>query len=506
VPGSLQRSLLIALFLSIPLSITAAPASPEREADSFGVRTLFYHGTWTTDGGTEASRWEVLLLWNWLRGVSPEGYTGGQWSLFPLIMHSYDTYLKTSTWMIPFPIPLWFSAKQGEPGDPFWQTLRILVPLAVWSDSHTPLSEARTRFVLPFYRRVEEIDDPQDDVEPVRVSDWGLIPFVWGWKNDLFDHLHVAPPLFMWDPLYQWDHSERLWITPLYYQGRNRRGNYLALGPLWGFWNGDFETVPKEQEEPIRVVHKTRHFLFPLFLYSNEQRGDAEPYIERHILWPLFAWGDGAGRVERRFFPIWRRGTKPVEGGDKTLAFGLFPLYWRTRLRLDDEVVQSRDIVFPLYWNLRGPFNYRDRETGEIHQTDLEMHTNTLFPLWFRSTLEGEIRELHLLWPLYLSRYGPPPAEDERRFFACTVGLLLAKFAQFTDGDSEFRILGPLFKRERSGPEIHSNTLFYLFTTSRDPEAETARAALLWRLFEYTRAGDERGMRLLFLPWKIPLP
>lgn len=525
-----SASLLALALLVLP---ARAPAAVSPEIHAVGFPLLFAHRWGTVEDGRQFSDWSALvLLWRHRWIVSAQGAEAVAWSLFPLISHRRsDSGHCAWTFLAPVPLAhfsrgpggqfsylfpaLWYrhGSEESPRADAGWAVL----PLAAHDRRRAEGSQSSTLWVLPFlshetrgedgtqrarldalfpfFRHVSQPATEESGAAPPRTSLWGALPFTWGWRAGEFDHFSLIPLVF-------WKRHHHFHIVPFFWWGEG----YLSIAPLWGRYRA--RMVPPPEIDPWRAPLEERfeYFLFPLWVQFEQRRGSSAPFVERHVLWPIFAWGDGGGRTERRVFPLWRRGTQDLNGIQTTSVWALFPLYWHGRRREGAKLLAAHDVLFPLFWDIR---TRRLRITADAAQpvvAEREGRWTVLFPLGFRHAVDGQTRGLAVLWPLYVGAWLP---EDERGHGAPESTHLIALlngYQRWANGDWQLNLAGPLFNAQRRGPELSTALLWPLFVTQRDRGAGTARVALLWRLFEYTREGGQRRARLLCLPWRIPLP
>lgn len=481
-----MKRLFAAALLCLILSIAALPAQTEQPQVRYrGVPLLLNHIGVDLPQGGAISAWRVLILFTTLHETDVAGeVVRGKVSLFPIFHFSHD---EASRLRYIFPA-LWYRNHDEMAGYDArgWG----IIPLAWWDNTDATGVEMRTRIIIPFYRHREAPTGDIENTEVVDINDWGVFPAFWGWRDGAFSHLHVFPLMF-------WKPDQSFTLFPLIWSG----DGHFSLVPLFGWYENSY--IPSERINPEgdEWTQRFQYFLFPLYIHFTEDRGESNHYSEHHALWPIFAWGDGPTRFERRIFPLWRRSGESIADVERTSIWALFPIYWQGRIHASGQLVRAHDVVFPLYFDFR--WLTLSELPGQDKTGEIENRFRISFPFWIQRSLNGETRDLSILWPLFIGKWRP---ESRNTVFGYRLGILLSGFTREANGDSVFDILFYGFRRERTGPEVHSRTLGIVFSTDRDPEADTARVALLWRLFEYERQGDERGLRLLYLPWQIPLP
>jgi hypothetical protein len=91
--------------------------------------------------------------------------------------------------------------------------------------------------------------------------------------------------------------------------------------------------------------------------------------------------------------------------------------------------------------------------------------------------------------------------------FALRVGWFLGGYERWEDGDRLIDLLGgPLWQRDEEPQSTAIRLLWRLYARDTNRAEDTNRLAVLGRFFEVSREQDQRGMRLFWLPWQIPLP
>jgi hypothetical protein len=460
-----------------------------------------------------------------------------------------------------FPV-IW--GHEGEDPEVLGHRQRGLLPLFFQRRERTDQTRESLLWLFPYFdqRWVTQTVDPQERTrtgrtqvfppwfhsrrvtksqgERVQEEDWGILPVTWGRIDDRFDHLHVWP-IFFWKP------DKHLFAFPVLWWGED----YTYVVPFYG----------RSERRHDDSVHETEFLLFPLWHRETEHEAGKVVADKRNVLWPLITWRHWENARYRHVLPLWLHSETSKPDGRETLTSVLPPLIWRGREERGGETVLKRDIVLPLFWrkreHLQGrldeafdfviPLWARHREWQDAERLDRaidvviplwlryrdwsgdrltdswdvlfplwwdfqdfdrERRLTGLAPLWFREAVRGETRRLSVLWPLIQMRWPDPvTAAPEDPSFALSVAWILGGFERWADGDILVDLLGgPLWQRDREGAATGIRLLWHLWRRESDPEADTARAALLWRFLEYTREGDDRDLRLLFLPWRIALP
>ncbi|MBN1475163.1 hypothetical protein JXA47_00270 [Candidatus Sumerlaeota bacterium] len=481
----MSRATLIAILIAL-IALIASPVPAQPDVRSIGTPLIFQWQSGELENGVSLRAWSGLIaMLGWAEITFPDGETATQWMVTPLIQHERITSQDASKWVI-FPF-VWYhqGPPEGDGGRGF-----AVIPLYWRERIRFGELASSTFYLFPFFRREDDLSQrsAEGEMTVTHESRWGIWPVTWGWVDETFHHFNVFYPLNIWEP------GHRLHIFPVLWWGQN----YLSiLPPLWGRWDGSASLPLEGHPEPVPVREHFQYVLFPLWLHFTQEVGEEGIYDENHLLWPILAWGDGGGRWERRVFPLYRQAHWEREGQERDRLWLLTPLYWRRRDHVDGEQTLSYDFLVPLLWNARW------REPWEGGR---EQHVEVLFPLWIRHLVNDETRALWAPFPLLYAAWGDPESEDATiPEFQTRIGILLSGYSRWANGDSLFDILLFGFTRERQDTEIRTRTLL-IFSTQRDPVDDTARVALLWRLFEYERAGDDRGLRLLYMPWRIPLP
>ncbi|MFP4055345.1 MAG: hypothetical protein ACLF0G_00575 [Candidatus Brocadiia bacterium] len=267
--------------------------------------------------------------------------------------------------------------------------------------------------------------------------------------------------------------------------------------------------------------------------YVRMRRGG---YASRHVLWPFFSWGRGAGRRSVRLWPFygwgeeegrWRNGfvlwpfltygrRRGEEGGAADYFF-LWPLFGRARAR--DGESGSVQVLWPFCfyaWNRRSgyrewdmPFPFvRGKRAGEVR-------TLNVWPL-FGQRVYPAGRDTFFLWPLlHLSKVRTEDAQRDRLELFPLFTRVHSKDAE-RESERSFWLLWPLWRwrGERRGEERRAaaNSLQFAwfkwprgFDRAFNPllglvehEAEEGRSstALLWRCVRWERGPGWRWVQL----------
>jgi hypothetical protein len=395
-------------------------------------------------------------------------------------------------------------------------------------------------------------------------DDWGVLPVTWGWEDSRFSHLHVwplllwrpeehlfaAPILFMgetytfivpiygrleddasrWDPLTEASVPQTeemefflfpLWLRYQTFEEGERVGaRQLALWPLIGWSEGPLSggRAGRWREEG-RSGH---HRFLPLWLHmwhESETHRETRTSILPPLIWRMRDYHEDTLREafdigfpfywRRREFsdsgmptealdilaPLWARyrGWQGENQLDDRLDI-VFPLWLRWRDWVGEELTNAADVVFPLWWDFHNIWRDR-RQRG-------------LVPLFWQEQIQGQTRRLSILWPLLQLRWpDPTAAAAEDPEFALRFGWVLGGYERWADGDVLVDLLGgPLWQRDVEAEQTHIRLLWKLYARDTDAAEETNRVSVLGGLYERTREEDDHALRLLWLPWRIPLP
>jgi hypothetical protein len=222
--------------------------------------------------------------------------------------------------------------------------------------------------------------------------------------------------------------------------------------------------------------------LWPLF--ARSRRGD---YRETQILWPIFTYGRGEGRLKLRVWPLF--GVDRREGVYER-RFWLWPFVHRKVEKLDSDAPKRSFFVFPIYG-----------------RRDMGPHAMRfyLLPLFARQwdRTRPEAKTLDLLWPIFST------ANDGAGSHSLAVRPIYARRSTPTF-ESKSWLLGLLARHIESGEGSRNREWRLLwasrFGTRRDPERTTRRADL-WPLFRYVRFldGEGRESGSLRVPYLVPM-
>lgn len=249
----------------------------------------------------------------------------------------------------------------------------------------------------------------------------------------------------------------RLWLVPVYFQGRDMHGaNYAAVFPLFG------------SIREFLVFDEIRFALFPVAVQTR-----TDDVKTTAALWPII--------------------SRTTGGGNDRLS--VFPLYGYSRLREESDKYY---LLWPFWTHAR----YAPPQSPG--------YGYVLFPVYGRVKLENQ-ESLMLAPPLF--RF----AESEKQNLVYCPW----PFLQFSSGEVEKSYVWPLWGKKRRGPTAssfclwplynryeqggglyeHTRTMLFPFvyaTSTRGPFDNPARTMQnekktlkIWPLFSYTRDADE---------------
>jgi len=442
----------------------------------FGFSPLFYFGR---DESTKKSYQIVLppLFWNFHnkdggflysllyydQRIKDEFKRG----LVPLFF-SNRTNGRTVTTVLP---PLFWHIS-----DPVnYATTTVLGPLFLktrehgWSAGLLPvLYFARDQnwsrnMVLPLYygSRVGEL---RSHYFPALLSYWrhsptlrqGGVAIFYHWYRSEGEYLNMYSPL-----IWRWGNSRtlkrNLLIPPLFYRGKSPVDDDLMVGLI--YWN-----FKKQSMKHVLAI-------MPLFAHSK----DMVENNQRIWIFPTFDFGWGKGGSHFRIHPLLYVGNSKDRN-----HLVLAPVFWQFNNRRDRNTV-----VFPIWWQFR----------------DIEYHRTrrVFFPLWwqFDDTRHREYRRI--VFPFYWDFNNPA---DPRR----TIMTFPPLFWRVKDGDSaRTGVLNVSMHRGAlKGNDFWTFNLFPLVLFGKPPAPDGARWELLHGLVGWRRQGDDRLLKLFWIP--IPLP
>lgn len=290
----------------------------------------------------------------------------------------------------------------------------------------------------------------------------------------------------------------RLWVLPVYYQGRNAKGeNYAAVFPFGGrvseFLGRDdcrFVLWPLWTRTTVDDM-ETLDILYPIYGVAHGTRTD------RFRLFPFYGRAVQYGNYDKRFilWPFWSDATFDSPGS-KGSGYILFPLYGR--IDLTDE--SSWMFLPPLFRVTRGaevnrtyaPWPFFQWESGRRNRFHV-------WPLFGRTTDPG-IDRSYLAWPILWRSRVYRGDMVSRSYWA--VPLLYAETLRdrhsAPDAPPEGRRwkVWPLASYARERDEVRFRTL--ALWPTRDFACIERSWSPLWTLADYRRAGANADTEVLW--------
>ncbi len=259
----------------------------------------------------------------------------------------------------------------------------------------------------------------------------------------------------------------RLWVFPLYFQGRNARGQrHAALFPLGG------------RIRAFLGQDEIDFFLFPLWLQTRVNEVETTA-----VAWPFLSRTDGPGIRRRRVFPLY--GVNRHQ--DRyTKRFVLWPVW--TQVRYTYPQTEGRAfLLFPVYGQVRRVDQRSDLFLPPFIRIDRSERLRAVTAPWpFLRVRSGEIDEI-TVWPLYQTRHNPPLQSG---YFLWPI------FRHFHVDRGTTSI-----RRRSALPFVQTETR----TTTGETESAvedsevTGRRIRLWPLADYRRQEDRSRLRILAL-------
>ncbi|MGI5869408.1 MAG: hypothetical protein ACOX9C_08200 [Kiritimatiellia bacterium] len=319
------------------------------------------------------------------------------------------------------------------------------------------------------------------------------------------------------------DSAHRLWLFPIWFQGRTKRGeDYAALFPLHG-------TIRDMYADRLQFT------LFPLWLEVDRAGNRTQ-----NVLWPLFSRTRGEtangfkafpfyGRLERtgksrEHFALWPFWTSSVHTNrNPGTAWMLFPLAGRV-----DRESESTWMALPPFFNVtrgRGKLDgYRKINCPWPFirlVDDGSVRKRVVAPFWGRRwDVEKQADSLWVMWPFYSSRH--VVRKDVRETSRTLLPVYhRSSLARDADGDGAFETpvenflrIWPLFSvrgdganrfvripdlgfSKRTGP-IERNLLdmFTLYTCGSETAPRRVDRQALWGMFHVGRGEGYRATRV----------
>jgi hypothetical protein len=348
-----------------------------------------------------------------------------------------------------------------------------------------------------------------------------LRPFLYSKESDPsrdFRRMHILWPVSLF---HREGETERNYIFPAYWRGRDEQREWLHLWPLYG---------NSLQADGTR----TRSTLYPFFRYSsNEQTGD----WSWDAPWPLVNFFHRQDAEGGRLLPFyWRHRAEDTDGGmlfpylwyetEETAHQAILPLWYRRRTPQS-----STTMLLPLYWQHRAenteggmlfPYLWYEKEEAK-HQAILPLwfrrrtpqsSTNFLLPLWFSH--QGQNRRYQGLLPLYWQQQ----EKDTRlRLIAplhlhhigtdAETSLWLPVYFHHQDrlAQSELVYYFPFYGKYTLRDQVTRHlVLFPLYAHFVDLEREHQSWNVLWPLFHYETAPESYQAWALPFYWRSRAP
>lgn len=295
------------------------------------------------------------------------------------------------------------------------------------------------------------------------------------------------------------DHPRwRLWILPVYFQGRNAAGdNYAAVFPFGGriseFLGRDdcrFVLWPVWTRTTVDDM-ETLDVLYPLYGVAHGTRTD------RFRLFPFYGRAVHYGNCDKRFilWPFWNEAAfdSPTSKGS---GFILFPFYGR--IDLSDE--SSWMLLPPLFRVTRGAEVNRIQAPWPFFQ--MESGRRNRFHVWplFGRTTDPGVDRSYLAWPILWRSRVYRGDMVSRSYWAAP--LLYAETRRdrrsAPDAPPEGRRwkVWPLASYAREREDVRFRTL--ALWPTRDFACIERSWAPLWTLADYRRAGSDADTEILW--------
>lgn len=292
------------------------------------------------------------------------------------------------------------------------------------------------------------------------------------------------------------DSRYRLWVFPVYFQGRDKHGaSYLALFPLGG------------RVHEFLLWDEVSFMLFPLYVRSRIKDIEAESWI-----WPVFSRTEGHTVRRGRIFPFY--GYSEREGLGRK-EFILWPI-WTSVEYTHPRTEGSGWILFPLtghlktvdqesWWILPPFFRYhlgeeKNRILGPwpfVQISEGMTDKFYLWPLYGRKTI-GQTRRDFFLWPIGSHETHRGGHTDKTRTFVVPV------VQSFRESDSDtgeilrdYTKVWPLFSHsyQQEGPA--RRTVFPDLNPFREGPIERNWAPF-WHLYRREQVGEAVDTEILW--------
>lgn len=255
------------------------------------------------------------------------------------------------------------------------------------------------------------------------------------------------------------DSRQRIWVLPVYFQGRNAEGDtYRALFPFGG------------SIHHFLLWDEVSFVMFPLYVRSRVRDVEAESWV-----WPVFSRTEGNTVRRGRVFPFY--GYSEREGVGRK-EFVLWP-FWTT-VTYDHPRVQGRGwILFPVTGHLKT----NEQESWWILPPFFRYHVgeekNRFFGPWPFVQISQGATDKFYLWPLYGRK---TIGETRRDFFLWPIGI----------------------HETHRGPHTHKTRTFvvpfYQSFREEDPESEAVMRhyTKVWPLFSHAYRLEGPARRTVF--------
>jgi len=313
----------------------------------------------------------------------------------------------------------------------------------------------------------------------------------------------------------------RLWVLPLYFQGRDAQGEgYAAVFPLGG-------TIHE-----IFGRDRVMFVLFPLYARSaiNQVR-------TTDVLWPIYSRSEGKGIYRFRVFPFYGK-TKHRDKFDK--RFILWP-FWTSAKYYYPRSSGSGYVLFPLWghikltdqeaWLIAPPLvrfsrgermNYSYCPWPFFQKSEGEVEKLYLWPLWGQKRMKG-YRSTFALWPIFRKERIDRGDVVVRRFVALPVVQAEKRVRRPEQKGGKAQVVGryhkvwPLWSYQRdgdarrfrcvelwplrnTGPVERSWAPLWTFY-SRTAVGDALDHELLWGVYRFQRRGGDRCRMSLWPLW-----
>ena len=269
--------------------------------------------------------------------------------------------------------------------------------------------------------------------------------------------------------------SERWYLLPLLYYGRDREGeSYFGFFPLGG------------GVRDIAGLDRVQFWLWPL--YVSTAHGQT---VSHSVLWPIFSRTTGPRTHKWRVFPL----SGVAETPAKTRRFILWPFGHTVNDHPPDAPWQGSGwFIFPLF----GLYRLQD-DSGE----PIGSAWTLLWPLFSRRTSPAGSM-LNAPWPFFQTARGVTAGGEVAKLYFWPF------YGRKIRPDHDYRfVMWPLYNRSATRYadtryESRSIVPFYYSTARVGEDQATAVRRLCWPLFRHERR--ENGDAWLRAPALWPLP